>query len=73
LFAQPCKAPEDINDNPETAPSKRIIHYFPVYQKVFQGIIAAKRIGIELMRKECSHFNSWLEHLESYQFNTKKT
>jgi hypothetical protein len=60
------QTPEDINDNPETAPSKRIIQYYPAYQKVFHGIIAAKRIGIETMRKKCHHFNSWIERLESY-------
>jgi len=56
--------PEDINDNPETAPSKRIIHYYPAYQKVFHGIIAAKRIGIETMRQKCHHFNNWIKRLE---------
>jgi len=59
------KSPEHINDHPDNAPSHRIIKYYPGYQKIFHGIIAAKRIGIEVMRKKCHHFNEWLEQIET--------
>lgn len=57
--------PEDINDSVTTAPSKRIQKLFPGYQKPLFGVIAALAIGLDKMREECPHFNSWLEHLES--------
>jgi len=56
--------PEDINDDPESAPSKRIRKLFPAYQKVAHGTIAAGRIGLERIRAECPHFNDWLTELE---------
>ncbi len=57
--------PEEIDDDPQTAPSKRIERLCPAYQKPFHGAIAAKRIGIEVIRQECPHFNEWLSALES--------
>jgi hypothetical protein len=56
--------PEDIDDSPETAPSKRVLAAFPSYRKVIQGTLAARAVGIERMRQECRHFRNWLEHLE---------
>jgi hypothetical protein len=56
--------PEDINDDPETAPSKRIIRILPGYQKTLYGPLVAKRIGLEIIRRECPHFNEWLMWLE---------
>jgi len=57
--------PEDINDGPGTAPSKRIIQAYHSYRKVLHGTIAARAIGIEAMRRECTHFRDWLERLEA--------
>ncbi len=59
-----CGEPEGIDDGPETAPSKRIRSLVPRYQKVPQGIIAAKHIGLTTMRERCPHFAHWLEALE---------
>ncbi|MDP2984827.1 MAG: DUF4276 family protein [Candidatus Latescibacter sp.] len=56
--------PEDINDNPETVPSKRICMEFPQYEKVFHGSVIAGRIGLETMRRECHHFHTWLNRIE---------
>jgi len=56
--------PEEINNNPETAPSKRILKIYPKYQKVIDGIIISKKIGIEKMRQKCVHFNDWITFLE---------
>jgi hypothetical protein len=57
--------PEEINDNPETAPSRRIIKSSPAYQKAVHGPTVAKRIGLQVIREQCAHFNAWLDWLES--------
>lgn len=59
-----CHEPEGIDDNPETAPSKRICAIVGGYQKVLHGIIAAKRIGLSTMRNRCPHFAQWLAALQ---------
>jgi hypothetical protein len=56
--------PEDINNDPETAPSKRVIDTYPAYRKVIEGTLAARAVGIQRMRQECAHFRNWLEQLE---------
>ena len=55
--------PEDINDDPLTAPSKRVLDAYPQYRKVLHGTIAARAVGIENMRRACPHFRDWLECL----------
>ena len=57
--------PEDIDDHPITAPSKRVLQAFGSYRKVLDGTIAARRIGIEAMRRECPHFRDWLARLQA--------
>jgi hypothetical protein len=57
--------PEDINDDPNTAPSKRILRLHPAYRKPIDGTLAALAVGISAMRRECPHFNEWVERLES--------
>jgi hypothetical protein len=57
--------PEDINDSPITAPSKRIVELMPGYEKPLFGTIAALEIGLDRIRAECPHFASWLNRLES--------
>jgi hypothetical protein len=57
--------PEDIDDDPITAPSKRIFRFFDSYRKVLDGTIAARRVGIEAMRRECPHFRDWLSRLRA--------
>lgn len=58
--------PELINENPETAPSKRIIKYLPSYdgEKPSAGPIIAEHIGLKEIRSKCQHFNSWVSQLE---------
>jgi hypothetical protein len=63
--AQKYPTPEDINDSPESAPSKRIQKAMPSYQKTFHGPLIACEIGLDAMRKACPHFNEWLVKLES--------
>jgi len=57
-------APEDINDSPDTAPSKRILAVMDGYQKTFHGPIIAGDIGVDEMRAACPHFAAWLLKLE---------
>ena len=55
--------PEDINDDPNTAPSKRIAGIYPQYDKKIEGTLAAQRIGIDRMVAECPHFRDWINRL----------
>ncbi|WP_176331627.1 DUF4276 family protein [Burkholderia vietnamiensis] len=57
-------APEDINDDPRTAPSKRILAAMPGYQKTFHGPLIACDIGLDAMRVACPHFGAWLGAIE---------
>jgi len=57
--------PEDINDSPHTAPSKRMESIIPGYEKPLLGILAVLEIGLARIRAECPHFNAWLSKLES--------
>ena len=57
-------SPEDIDDSPQTAPSKRVESLVPGYNKPLLGTLAAIEIGIETIRKECPHFRNWLGRLE---------
>jgi hypothetical protein len=66
-IASQYQTPELINDGQQTAPSKRIIAQFPDYGKakpVF-GSRLAERIGLQVIRSKCSHFDKWLSRLES--------
>jgi len=44
-------SPEEINDSPSTAPSKRIEALFPEYEKPLYGSLAALEIGIDAIRR----------------------
>lgn len=59
-------APEDINNHPDTAPSKRIIRHVPEYEgrKVSSGPIMTSEIGITRIRSVCPHFNAWIKKIE---------
>lgn len=56
--------PEEIDDSPETAPSKRIKEIVSGYEKPFMGTLAALEIGLERIRRECRHFDGWLTRME---------
>ncbi len=58
--------PEHIDDGLETAPSKRIVQFFPRYkkEKAVVGPVVAEAIGLEQIRSQCGHFGQWLEKLE---------
>lgn len=56
--------PEEIDDSPDTAPSKRIEKLIPGYRKPVSGLLAAQAIGLPRIRSECPHFADWLGRLE---------
>jgi Domain of unknown function (DUF4276) len=58
--------PEEINDSPITAPSKRIIDLLPEYEKPLFGTLAILEIGLNTIRAECPHFRQWLDRLEAW-------
>jgi hypothetical protein len=57
-------SPEEINDSPQTAPSKRILDLVPGYQKPTMGVFGILAIGLDRVRAECPHFHDWVETLE---------
>ncbi|NPE60936.1 DUF4276 family protein [Dickeya dadantii] len=57
--------PEQINNSPQTAPSKRILATIPTYKKTLHGPLIAADIGLDSMRQQCPHFHSWLQRIEA--------
>jgi hypothetical protein len=53
-------SPEHIDEDRETAPSKRLKRVCGSYNKVTGGNVAALTVGIEAMSRECAHFHGWL-------------
>ena len=58
------ETPEDVNDGPETAPSKRIEKIVPTYRKRIDEPRIAKQAGLTRIRQECPRFHQWLSRLE---------
>ena len=58
--------PEEIDDSPLTAPSKRIEALMPGYEKPLFGTLAVLEIGLTRIRGACPHFNNWLTILERH-------
>ncbi|CAE15675.1 unnamed protein product [Photorhabdus laumondii subsp. laumondii TTO1] len=61
-------SPEDINNSPQTAPSKRILAIVPNYHKTLHGPLIAGDIGLDTIRSQCPHFNQWLNKLTNLSF-----
>jgi uncharacterized protein DUF4276 len=61
-----CGTPENINNSPQTAPSKRLSNLIPNrdFLKTTTGITIAQEIGIEKIREQCPIFNDWIERME---------
>lgn len=55
--------PEDINEGPNTAPSKRILSNYATYDKVIEGNLILMEIGIERIIAKCPHFKSLIDKL----------
>lgn len=56
--------PELVNDDPSTAPSKRILRYCPGYAKTSDGPMAIEELGLSRLRVRCPHLDEWLCSLE---------
>jgi hypothetical protein len=54
--------PEDINNSPETAPSKRLISIFG-YEKTSDGELIFEAVGIEEIMNKCPRFNEWIQRI----------
>ncbi|WP_370969860.1 DUF4276 family protein [Amycolatopsis sp. cg9] len=59
--------PELVNDDPATAPSKRLISYCEAYSKVNDGPLAIADLGIEPLRAQCPHLDKWLSTLDTIE------
>jgi len=57
-------SPEEINDSPTTAPSKRILNLIPNYEKPLLGTLAISEVTLGRVRAECPNFNQWIATLE---------
>lgn len=57
-------SPEEIDDRPQTAPSKRIAALIPRYRKVIDGPDLADEIGLAAIRGACPRFDGWVRRLE---------
>lgn len=62
-------SPEEINDSPITAPSKRLEQLVLDYEKPLLGTLAVLEIGLDAIRRECPHFREWLLSLEVWLQN----
>ena len=58
------ETPEDIDDDPENAPSRRIAGVVAGYRKHLHGPLIAREAGLAKIRAECSRFRAWLTRLE---------
>ncbi len=58
------QTPEDINDSPDTAPSKRVLNLYQSYQKPLMGTLAMEEIGLDTVRGACPLFDTWIAVLE---------
>ena len=58
------RTPEDINDSPDTAPSKRVLNLYGGYRKPVDGIQAMEEIGLDTVRAACPLFDAWIAALE---------
>ena len=57
--------PEQINDGPTTAPSRRLEAVFGgTYRKTEHGPLIAEDIGLDVIRAKCRGFNEWVSRLE---------
>ena len=58
-------SPEEIDESPNQAPSKRIEAIVAEYQKPLLGTLAVLEIGLPRIREQCPHFSNWLHRLEN--------
>jgi hypothetical protein len=54
---------EQINDDPQSAPSKRIAQIIAGYDKVAWGVTAAKDVTLPVLRSGCPWLDRWVQRL----------
>lgn len=59
------QSPEEINENPQNCPSRRIKSLYSAYDKVNDGASITKNLTIDAIRSTCAHFNEWCLALET--------
>jgi Domain of unknown function (DUF4276) len=62
---QAVGGPEHINEGSETAPSQRLLRYWPQYSKALDGPLAIAECGLPALRQQCPHLDAWLRTLET--------
>ena len=60
-----CGEPENIDNSPITAPSKRLESLSQRFRKTTTGIAILKETGLAAIRNKCPIFDSWVTTLES--------
>jgi hypothetical protein len=59
--------PELINNGEQTSPSKRILQCVPGYAKSVDGVAITQKIGLDVLRGKCRHFDGWIQRLEELE------
>jgi hypothetical protein len=54
---------ELLNDSPQTAPSKRVAHSWPDYDKVTDGIEVIREAGLAVVMDRCPGLKAWIDQL----------
>lgn len=62
LILQAYDNPKDINNDPDTAPSKRLIKIFG-YDKTTDGELIFDMLGIDKMLNKCPRFSEWINKI----------
>lgn len=66
LFSSILKSfpnPEDIDNGPMTAPSKRMEKIIKDYEKPLYGNCMAMSIGLDVIMDKCPHFRNWISNI----------
>lgn len=58
-------SPEEVNDGPHTAPSKRLERFVAGYQKTVHGPLVIEATGLPRLRAACPRFDHWVTTLEA--------
>jgi hypothetical protein len=68
------ETPEHINNSIETKPSRRLEQLLqPGYKKTRHGPLAAERVTLAAMERECLHFRLWMEALRNLGGTPRET
>jgi len=57
--------PEEINNHPNTAPSKRLLKNIQGYNKIVDGVLILENTGLPKILERCPRFASWLDIIVS--------